>query len=1146
MPEWQIIRNQTTTITADEGLFDVEIGDTANPFGNYAIAFIEDTEGSSFEDYTRGTRIDFEYKAPNLPTEPDTFTNRFTGFVVERRELDRGGSDSLEIECYSFDQFLRRSYVTNDQSGETIENALNDIITTDTAINWNASKVNVVENNTVKRPYSDERVDNAIKSLATLSANENWGVDSSLDFFFEPRETSEASRDIDNSQWFNFDIPETGKETINQVTVWYDNGDKSVTVSDGSEQLDLQDQVGAASPIKFETEVARFTISDLDEARAVGEQVLNDRQSTLTGTVTTYGLMSSKPGDVIDITITPRGINDEFVIADLTYTWGDDKTVITIVEKKEGETTRIRRISDTLKRVELRGTSGNPTGGQDDTDQDPVEQNVVVNANCRALLNIYGDVNGTTYQTGAVTNYARNRIRDAWGEAEPIEVTQVAVGNDGSNAQKTDSALGNELERLSTSSNTPASDRVEFGNDSFTTTDIREVGLFDTTGSLVVRATVPDTSFSSPVAAGIGIDVADDSDIGRGVVVNTGQTATRDIINHDATGNVGQMGFGDDNTTPTETDTALGNELVNINLDESLLDFVDSNEEWTAVTDYAATDPIAIENSELTLSQTLFWFEASDWTSKDGTTILDGDRFSFGRSLQFDTAGSYTTYQFTPDHTIPAANFALAIRWQTANTNSTGDTPEFTISLDGNELGTWNVANDTVSWSQNILGDNTNANEVNAPAFDITPETHEIRFFCDTNGANALQLDVIAPYDDRFTYNFDNTTTGTLDSATLSGPELYPQQQVVDLVQYDATSPIESATVEQSWNDTTNGQFISLSNDGTNYTQTTNSQTASATFGSPARTLFVRMGISRFADGNTTRSPTDGNSAQAIDDMERSGDINPVSAVDTGIAEVKAVVPPGDIAGQLVRELGQKDSSGNLLTHSTFAETLVEGSDRLIGLEQIGWVNGNILNETDGFAPGSSVIEVIDDWDDGDNVVKAANWSGWGSNMGTTTSAISGSYSGLMSASNDELTLASATRDSPATITEATVYMSTDTDSMDANDDAFIYNLVSSGNGSISQMNFTDGRILVNGTDIGGYSANTVYEVVFENIDYSAETYTGAVYQSGSLVGESTNESFMTSVSNADVMRFQVDVAPTGSFSGTIETKMDNASITIS
>ena len=93
---YRVIRDSTTV---EDAVFDVDpVVDTANPFGDFAVVKMDDSEGMRFLEYARGTRVDVQ-------VGPDTngpFITRFTGYVVERRETEQDGADVLEVEAYSF------------------------------------------------------------------------------------------------------------------------------------------------------------------------------------------------------------------------------------------------------------------------------------------------------------------------------------------------------------------------------------------------------------------------------------------------------------------------------------------------------------------------------------------------------------------------------------------------------------------------------------------------------------------------------------------------------------------------------------------------------------------------------------------------------------------------------------------------------------------------------------------------------------------------------------------------------------------------------------------------------------------------------------------------------------------------------------
>jgi len=216
-----------------------------------------------------------------------TDTDRFTGYVVERRETEQSGADALEVEAYSFDQFLRRNSVTNDQTGNTITEALADIIATDTPVSYVAGNVDVGDDQELTRSYQGEKVENVLRDLAFKSNNEEFGVNDSLEFFFRPRESTHIDRGIDNSQWFNYDIPELGKQAINEVEVWFNGGDESVVVDDGTDKLDLQDNLNLPEPGTQRAELQREDLTDIGDAEDEGRKYLEFRNATLSGTVTT-------------------------------------------------------------------------------------------------------------------------------------------------------------------------------------------------------------------------------------------------------------------------------------------------------------------------------------------------------------------------------------------------------------------------------------------------------------------------------------------------------------------------------------------------------------------------------------------------------------------------------------------------------------------------------------------------------------------------------------------------------------------------------------------------------------------------------------------------------------------------------------------
>lgn len=931
MAEWRVVRDGNTI---EPDLYDAEVVDTANPFGNYAIAYIDDVDGEKFDDYTRGTRVDFQVEefgvstvgyGESYGTSYGTGTEtRFTGFVVEARELDREGRDSLEVECYSFDQFLRRTTVTNDQTGNTISQALEDIITTDTPVDWVAGNVDVADNQTLTRSYRGERVENVLHSLVSTSGNEEFGVNSALEFFFRPLESSHAPRDIDNTQWLDYDLPEEGKAAVNEVTVFYDGGDKSVTVDDGSDKLELQDNLGTRTPVSLSEEVTREDITNIDDARAVGEQILNGRESTLTGTVTTYGLLDANPGDVISIQIDPRGIDGDFRIAEIEYRWSSDEAILTIIEKRGDQDDLLVGLSESVKRVEMRQANRDAVG------------NRITSTAVGAVITGSGDVDGTSFDAAQVTNITRNKLRDGWAGGGNISITQIAVGNDSSAPSRTDTALGNELERVSVTETLSTSTSVEYSG-TVSTTDIREVGLFDADGDLIVRATIPDTSLTSTVDVTATLTVSNDAAVENGVLTTAGQTSVRDILADNTPDLPTKYAYGTSGATPAESDASLGNQAVVESLEELLIQTADGADGWNDTVSVSDTDPFEVTGvGALDSFQTCFTVEGEDYDSADGSPGFDtnGD-YSDGTAALLQANGDRAVYNFTPSYTIPSAQ----VNWYVRAVNVSGeDSPETEFAINGNEVDTLSKGTGlgTLGWNQpgegqfgggdGYTGDDLAAGEVHTATIEVL----------DADVDDSIIVDVSAVFDDRYTYTFDNDNGGS--DGYLDGPELYPDLIEVDFETAATRRTLENATAEQSWDDTSNNQYIALSNDGSTYIQTNNAETATAAFASAETGVDTRIGISRYGS-RTTATPQTGFNGQAVDAHDLFADVDAITSSDVGVAEIRSIVSPNTITGTTLREAGQLDANDNLLTHCVFADFDVLADQRVISSESVTWRN---------------------------------------------------------------------------------------------------------------------------------------------------------------------------------------------------------------
>jgi hypothetical protein len=580
MTEWRVERNNTEFV---DNLFDVEVTDALNRFGRHAIAYIDDSAGEKFDKFPRGTRVDFEYSTDG----GSTFQNRFSGYVVETTEANRSGADALEVEAYSFDHFLRRNTNERDLSGKTISTALQELIQDFTPVTYDASLVTVENDETLNRGFRGDKVDTIIDTLSSKSTNEEFGVNDAIEFFFRPRETEKAPRSIDNTQWLDYDLPEKGKEAVNEVKVFYNDGNDAVIVDDGNDKQELENTLNTPKPVTLESELQFNDITTQEAAKEKAEQVLNERATTLTGTVTTFDLFDASPGDVIDVEIVERGLDSEFRIAAIEYRWGPDETILTIRENKGGQTDKLVRLVDRLDRVELRTADRDAVAtrflepGTTEIDFE-VTVDVVIrrSSNARFQPGFGRDTIGfgredlgfgnepdtfVSEKITRVTNVFMNAVRDAWKGDTPPAIDTVALGSGDSTPSRSDTSLDVQ-EATSSVSNTlnRGLNGVRFsGEITFSAeTTIAEAGLLDGS-NLHSRSTIDEITVDANLPTDVIYNIQPILNTSTaGVLTDTGLTTVVDIAANDSPDTPDQYLFGSDDTDAQQSDTSLGNLLA--------------------------------------------------------------------------------------------------------------------------------------------------------------------------------------------------------------------------------------------------------------------------------------------------------------------------------------------------------------------------------------------------------------------------------------------------------------------------------------------------------------------------------------------------------------------------------------------------------
>ena len=98
MTEWIIeVNDGEEVLGRDDGLFDVIVSDTFNPFGNFAKGFFDDVGGELFDIFQRGTKVSFQYSNENS----NGFEQRFVGYVVNDLAQEADGAEQVEVEAYT-------------------------------------------------------------------------------------------------------------------------------------------------------------------------------------------------------------------------------------------------------------------------------------------------------------------------------------------------------------------------------------------------------------------------------------------------------------------------------------------------------------------------------------------------------------------------------------------------------------------------------------------------------------------------------------------------------------------------------------------------------------------------------------------------------------------------------------------------------------------------------------------------------------------------------------------------------------------------------------------------------------------------------------------------------------------------------------
>jgi len=603
--------------------------------------------------------------------------------------------------------------------------------------------------------------------------------------------------------------------------------------------------------------------------------------------------------------ITPRGIAGDFRIAENRLQWRNETNELTLVEKKGADDDILIEQSKTLKRVENRIQNLD------------VIPDKVTDTTATAALSVTATTGTIQQDASSFVNSGRNRLRDAITNETAIGSFQLEFSTASAPPVRSDNSIASVQDTQSPAITTTANSVTYTA--STTATGIQTIGISDNTANTLLAVARLSEPVDAP-AIDLTIKVANKDPNAQTLWTESGIAFLRDILAGTTPNWPLQYAYGSDPTPPATTDVALGTAVTTQNLNDVLLESVDSNAEWDQTVSIASTDPLQISNGQLTTQQSSFIFDApTNIDSTNGTTLTTTNALG-GTTVELQSSGDFIERAFNVDYEWPDGNVFAGIRAE-----SSGDAPELTGFLDGTPFSIFGAG---VSFGMRWFegpGSNLDA---------LSPGRHTIRVEVGNSSTGSVLVDALHVRDDRFNYTFDNTTD---NSDNLSGPENHPDAFQTQLKTIATQRDVTQASVSQNWTNTANNQSISLRIGTDPYTTATNTQTLTVN-GGPARTIDVRATLSRYAS-NTTTTPTTGDAGQAINLHELFGNPDAITADDIGQATVQAIIPQSTAVGDSFAESGLFDSTGNLLTSGIIPTFDKQSGQLVISAEKLRFIH---------------------------------------------------------------------------------------------------------------------------------------------------------------------------------------------------------------
>lgn len=349
MVSWSIYRWVDPAWVVDDDLSELFLIDSINRFSRSATAHIIPDPGRDIiADYPAYTKIRIYYD------DGAGDVLRMVGFVSSTVLTNTG----LNIEVLAGDYWLRIRNISVAYTTTLKSLILEDLIETFSPLEWDGANISIANNIAITREWRGVKLDAAIQEIASLSANESFGVDDDFKFFFKIQDLVKAPVNFSDDNILEITRENSDNRAIDKVTVYYEpiSGTAAVAVQNRERSLANQNAVGTVRPIVRTAEYDHPEIDDEDVARQKALSYLNAGAPLDLIEIITAGFPDLYPGQVAPVTsIDLNIIEKEFVISEVSFNWMTGRTVVKLIENQDGIVDVLNLLKTEKTRVDLKG-----------------------------------------------------------------------------------------------------------------------------------------------------------------------------------------------------------------------------------------------------------------------------------------------------------------------------------------------------------------------------------------------------------------------------------------------------------------------------------------------------------------------------------------------------------------------------------------------------------------------------------------------------------------------------------------------------------------------------------------------------------------------------------------------------------------------